>query len=127
MEWDFTPQQVVKAEIDYGLPEFRRDLRHEIEMNMPGTDDTSIDRSFRMLYDLCYWLATGRDYREFERAFTTESAIMFLRAAKEHQQANVEMLGSILQRMIMDGVAEGLSVDDAVARVADAHRAHASN
>lgn len=43
---------------------------------------------------------------------------MFLRALREHGKANVEMLGAILQRMIMDGVEEGLSVDDAVAHVA---------
>lgn len=46
---------------------------------------------------------------------------MFLRALREHVQGNVEMLGAILQRMIMDGVEDGLSVEDAVARVAQAH------
>lgn len=44
--------------------------------------------------------------------------MIFLRAMWEHGKPNVEMLGAILQRMIMDGVAEGLSVDDAVAHVA---------
>lgn len=117
MEWEFTPQEVVKAEVDYTLENFRADLRREVEQNIPGADEKAIENSFRLLYDLCYWLATGKEYDEFERTFTKESTIMFLRAAKTHQQANVEMLGSILQRMIMDGVSEGLSVDAAVARV----------
>lgn len=122
MQWEFTPEQVVKAEVDYTLENFRHDLRQEVEMNIPGTDDEALDRMFRLLYDLCYWLATGKDYQEFEDSIDSPSTHMFLRSAKEHQQDNVAMLGAILQRSIMDGVEAGLPVDDAVAQAAALHQ-----
>ncbi|ODU50386.1 MAG: hypothetical protein ABS92_03165 [Thiobacillus sp. SCN 63-374] len=118
MEWEFTPQQVVKGEIDYGLEEFRHDLMQEVALNIPGLDTEQLEPVFRLAYDLNYWLATGKDYDEFEARFQDLNTVMFLRALREHGKANVEMLGAILQRMIMDGVEEGLSVSDAVARVA---------
>jgi hypothetical protein len=122
MEWSFSPQQVVKGEVDYDLDEFRRDLRQEVEINLPGTDNGSVDRLSHVLYDLCYWLATGKDYREFERSFDSSSTVMFLRSAREHQRDNVEMLGAILQRAIMDGVERGLPLEEAVAAVAERQR-----
>jgi hypothetical protein len=121
MEWEFTPQQVVKGEMDYGLGAFRHDLMQEVAMNMPGLGDEQLEQVFRLAYDLCYWLATGKDYDEFEERFQDINSVMFLRAMREHGKANVEMLGAILQRMIMDGVEEGLSVEGAVAQV-DSHQ-----
>jgi hypothetical protein len=118
MDWEFTPQQVVKGEIDYGLDEFRHDLMQEVALNIPGLGNEQLEPVFRLAYDLCYWLATGKEYDEFEERFQDLNTVMFLRALKEHGKANVEMLGAILQRMIMDGVEEGLSVNDAVAQVA---------
>lgn len=118
MDWEFTPQQVVKGEIDYGLDEFRHDLMQEVALNIPDLGNEQLEPVFRLAYDLCYWLATGKDYDEFEARFQDLNTVMFLRALREHGKANVEMLGAILQRMIMDGVEEGLSVGDAVAQVA---------
>jgi hypothetical protein len=118
MEWEFTPQQVVKGEMDYGLDAFRHDLMQEVALNIPGLGNEQLEQAFRLAYDLSYWLATGKDYDEFEQRFQDINTVMFLRALREHGKANVEMLGAILQRMIMDGVEEGLSVDDAVAQVA---------
>ena len=48
--------------------------------------------------------------------------LMFLRALREHGGANVEMLGAILQRMIMDGVEASLPLEEAVAQVATHHQ-----
>lgn len=118
MEWEFTPQQVVKGEVDYGLDEFRHDLMQEVSMNVPGIGEEQLKAIFALAYDLCYWLATGKEYDEFEGQFKEANAVMFLRAMQEHGQANVEMLGAILQRMIMDGVEEGLALDEAVAQAA---------
>ncbi|BCB27405.1 hypothetical protein SKTS_22910 [Sulfurimicrobium lacus] len=118
MEWEFTPQQVVKGEAGYGLDEFRHDLMQEVGLNIPGLGQEQLEPVFSLAYDLCYWLATGKDYDEFEERFQDNNTVMFLRALREHGKANVEMLGAILQRMIMDGVEAGLSVDDAVDRVA---------
>ena len=117
MEWEFTPQQVVKGEIDYGLDAFRHDLMQEVALNIPDLGNEQLEPVFRLAYDLCYWLATGKDYDEFEERFQDLNTVMFLRALREHGKANVEMLGAILQRMIMDGVEEGLSVEGAVTQV----------
>lgn len=121
MEWEFTPQQVVKGEVDYGLEAFRHDLMQEIALNMPGLGDEQLNPVFALAYDLCYWLATGKDYDEFEEQFQDLNMLMFLRALREHGGANVEMLGAILQRMIMDGVEAGLPVEEALVQVALAH------
>lgn len=118
MEWEFTPQQVVRGEVGYSLEEFRHDLMQEVALNIPGLGDEQLKPVFSLVYDLCYWLATGKDYDEFEGRFQDINTMLLLRALREHGKANVEMLGAILQRMIMDGVEEGLSVDDAVAQVA---------
>lgn len=122
MEWEFTPQQVVKGEVGYGLDEFRHDLMQEVSLNMPGLGDEQLNPVFALTYDLYYWLATGKDYDEFEEQFEDINAVMFLRALREHGQANVEMLGAILQRMIMDGVEAGMPLDKAVAHVATKHQ-----
>lgn len=122
MEWEFTPQQVVKGEVGYGLDEFRHDLMQEVVMNVPGLGEEQLNAVFALAYDLCYWLATGKDYDEFEEQFQDINMLMFLRALREHGGANVEMLGAILQRMIMDGVEASLPLEEAVAQVADHHQ-----
>ncbi|OIP15993.1 MAG: hypothetical protein AUK53_03680 [Betaproteobacteria bacterium CG2_30_59_46] len=121
MEWEFTPQQVVKGEVDYDLDDFRHGLMQEISLNVPGIGEEQLNAVFALAYDLCYWLATGKDYDEFEEQFADINMLMFLRALREHGQGNVEMLGAILQRMIMDGVEAGLPLEEAVAQVAQAH------
>jgi len=121
MEWEFTPQQVVKGEVDYDLDEFRHDLMQEVSLNVPGISDEQLNPVFALAYDLCYWLATGKDYDEFEEQFQDVNMLMFLRALREHGGANVEMLGAILQRMIMDGVEAGLPLEEAVTQVAAHH------
>lgn len=122
MEWEFTPQQVVKGEVGYGLDEFRHDLMQEVSMNVPGLGEEQLNAVFALAYDLCYWLATGKDYDEFEEQFQDINMLMFLRALREHGGANVEMLGAILQRMIMDGVEASLPLEEAVAQVAAHHQ-----
>ena len=122
MEWEFTPQQVVKGEVGYGLDAFRHDLMQEVSLNVPGIGDEQLHRIFALSYDLCYWLATGKDYDEFEERFEDINMLMFLRTLREHGQGNVEMLGAILQRMIMDGVEASLPLEEAVAQVAVHHQ-----
>lgn len=122
MEWEFTPQQVVKGEVGYGLAEFRHDLMQEVFLNVPGIGEKKLNPIFALAYDLCYWLATGKDYDEFEERFQDLNTLMFLRALRAHGQGNVEMLGAILQRMIMDGVESSLPLEEAVAQVAAHHQ-----
>ena len=108
MEWEFTPAQLVCGEAVYGLSEFRRDLGEEVCGNLPGLDEPELDRLFRIIYDLHYWLATGNNYHEFEGQFADQPMLVpLLRGVHAHCTGNVEMLGAILQRLIMNGVEAG--------------------
>jgi hypothetical protein len=119
MEWDFSAEQVIKGEVGYGLAEFRRDLMQEIRMN---AGDDGIGDACDLVYDLCYWRATGKPFEAFLAGFrhdppTTE----FLRSVNAHMDANVAMLGAILQRLIMDRVEAGMSLERAIVDVALLH------
>ena len=123
MEWEFTPEQVVKGEVDYGLDDFRGHLREETAFNLSHLDREQIAKIFDLYYDLCYWLATGKDFAEFEAQFEEGAYVrLFLNQLRQHSEANVEMLGAILQRHIMDGVEKGLSVEGAAHRTSDYHQ-----
>lgn len=123
MEWEFTPEQVVKGEMEYGLVEFRTDLHREVRQNLPpGVEEDEIDGVFTLVYDLCYWLATGGDFEDFEAQFEHDPTVgSFVRTVRDHGTANVEMLGAILQRLIMEGVEAGKGVEEAVAAAAEYH------
>lgn len=122
MEWEFTPGALLRGEAVYGLAEFRRDLAEEIRNNVPGLDEPELERLFRMLYDLHYWLATGNDYPAFEAQYADQSRVVqMLRAVHAQSTGNVEMLAAILQRLIMDGVAAGVPLEHAVEQAAQLH------
>lgn len=122
MEWEFTSADIVRGEVGYGLSEFRRDLGEEIRANLPGLDDPELDRLLRMVYDLHYWLATGNEYREFESQYADQPMLLpLLRAVHAQCAANVEMLGAILQRLIMEGVEAGASLEQALQEAAQRH------
>lgn len=122
MQWDFTAQDVVKARVGYGLAEFRGDLRREVRMNLPGLDEATRERVFALIYDLTYWLATGKTFEEFEAAFESSGFTqLFLARVREQGEDNVAMLGAILQRQIMDRVESGTPVQHAVAEVGAWH------
>jgi hypothetical protein len=59
MEWEFTPQQVVKGEIDYGLDAFRHDLMQEVALNIPDLGNEQLSLFF-VWHTICYSLATAR-------------------------------------------------------------------
>jgi hypothetical protein len=122
MEWEFTAEDVVKARSDYGLDAFRRDLAEEVRMNMDGADEAQHVRAFNLIYDLCYALATNRELEEFLAIYAFDPPTCeFLREVRPAMDANVEMLGAILQRMIMDGVEQGMPLEHAVGEAAARH------
>lgn len=122
MEWEFTPEQVVKAEVDYGLEYFRRDLAEEVRMNLSGADTAQQTQSFNLIYDMCYALATNRDLDDFLSGYSYDPPTCeFLREVQPMMDDNVQMLGAILQRMIMDGVERGLPLENAVEEAASKH------
>jgi hypothetical protein len=123
MEWEFSPEEVVKGEVAYALANFRADLAREVRMNTPDGDDAARAATYDLVYDLCHWLATGRAFDAFlASAAYDPPTCEFLRDVRPMLGANVAMLGAILQRMIMDGVEAGLALDDALARADAEHR-----
>lgn len=123
MQWEFTPEEVVKGVVDYGLEAFRRDLFEEVAANLGSDDEAFLQQSFDVIYDLCYWEATGREFTDFVATLDENSPLEahLLQAIKEHIRDNITMLGAILQRMIMDGVEQGMPVEQAVAQAAQRH------
>lgn len=124
MEWEFTPEEVVKAEVDYGLEQFRADMLEEVRLNMGQMDDAHQLKIFSAMYDLCYWVATGNDYDEFLAGLDQESFFPgFLGSIRENLEPNTVMLGAILQRLIMDRVEEqSMPLEHAIKEVDELHR-----
>jgi hypothetical protein len=122
MEWEFTPKEVVKGEIVYGLADFRQGLAEEVRQNVTG-DTEVFARTYHLLYDLCYALATSKDLDAHLNAYAYDPpTVEFLRELAPVMSANVEMLGAILQRQIMDRVEAGKPLENAVEEVAEWHR-----
>ena len=124
MEWEFTPEQVAKAEVDYGLEQFRADLLEEVRMNMGQMDDAQKLKIFSAMYDLCYWVATGNDCDEFLATLDRDSFFPgFLASIKDNIEPNIVMLGAILQRLIMDRVdVQSMPLKLAIKEVDELHR-----
>lgn len=123
MEWEFTAEDVVKARSGYALEDFRRDLAEEVRMNLGSSDPLQQARTFNLLYDMCHALATGRSLEGFLQAYAYDPPTCeFLREVQPLMAANVDMLGAILQRMIMDGVEAGMPLEHAVGEAASRHR-----
>lgn len=125
MEWEFTAAEVVRGEVDYGLEEFRADLMAEVDQNMGGMEGVEPERVFEVMYGLCYWCATGNDYDEYLAGLDQDSFFpTFLGTIREHLEPNIEMLGAILQRLIMERVeGEGVLLETALKQVDELHRA----
>lgn len=123
MQWDFTPEDVVKGEIGYGLEQFRHDLAEEVRANLDADDATALQQSFDLIYDMCYWLATGRDFAAFAATLPEETPldVHVLQPIKEYMRDNIVMLGAILQRMIMEGIETGMPLEQALNSAAERH------
>lgn len=119
MEWEFTPEDVVKGTVAYGLEDFRNDLAREVRMNVGAASPEALAPTFDLVYDVCYWLATGKPFNELLRGLAHDppTSELVLRI-RQHLDPNVAMLGAILQRRIMDHVAAGVALDSALAAVA---------
>ncbi len=121
MEWEFSAEDVVKARAEYGLADFRRDLVEEVRLNLGATGET-LARSFNLIYDLCYALATHKDLENFLSAYAYDPpTVQFLCEVEPMMAGNAEMLGAILQRQIMDRVGAGMTVEQAVDDTAKWH------
>ncbi len=122
MEWEFTPEDVVKGRSGYGLAAFRHDLAEEVRQNVGGGDADAFARTYHLLYDLCYALATSKDIEAHFAAYAYDPpTVQFLRELQPVMVGNVAMLGAILQRQIMDHVEAGMPLEAAIDEVAAWH------
>jgi hypothetical protein len=124
MEWEFTPEQVVKTEVDYGLEQFRADMLEEVRLNMGQMDDAQQLKIFSAMYDLCYWVATGSEYDDYLATLDQDSFFPgFLAFIRDNLEPNIAMLGAILQRLIMDRVeGQSMPLENALKEVDELHR-----
>lgn len=124
MEWEFTPEQVVKAEVDYDLEQFRADMLQEVRLNMGQMDEAQQLKIYSAMYDLCYWVATGNEYEEFLATLDQDSFFPgFLASIRDNLEPNIAMLGAILQRLIMDRVeGQSMPLENALKEVDELHR-----
>jgi hypothetical protein len=128
MEWEFTPEQVVKGEIGYALEDFRRDLALEVRGNLGPASPEQVAQTTDLLYDLCHVLATDRTLESMLATLAYDPPTCeFLREMVEAMRPNGVMLGAILQRLIMDRVEAGLPLEQALDSVAEHHRQIVSN
>jgi hypothetical protein len=128
MEWEFTPEQVVKGEIGYALEDFRRDLALEVRGNLGPASPEQVAQTTDLLYDLCHVLATDRTLESMLATLAYDPPTCeFLREMVEPMRPNGVMLGAILQRLIMDRVEAGLPLEQALDAVAEHHRQIVSN
>ena len=124
MQWEFTTEDVVKARSEYSLIDFRRDLAEEVRSNVggDGADEVQQTRSFNMIYDLCYALATDKKFDDFLTTYAYDPpTCQFLTELKPFMDDNVAMLGAILQRAIMDRVEANMPLEQAIEDVAQWH------
>lgn len=128
MEWEFTPEQVVKGQVGYALEDFRRDLAMEVRGNLGPASPEQAAQTTDLLYDLCYAMATQGDADAMLATLAYDPpACEFLREMVEPMRPNGEMLGAILQRLIMDRVEAGMPLEQALGSVAEHHRNSLSN
>lgn len=124
MQWEFTAEDVVKARSEYGLLDFRRDLSEELRSNLGAMDEAQQLRSFNLVYDMCYALATDKKFDDFLSGYAFDPpTCQFLTELKPHMADNVTMLGAILQRLIMDRVEANMPLASAIEDVAQWHAA----
>lgn len=123
MEWEFTPEQVVKGEVGYALEDFRRDLAAEVRGNLGPASPEQVAQTTDLLYDLCHVLATDKTVESMLATLAYDPPTCeFLREMVDPMRPNGEMLGAILQRLIMDRVEAGMPLEQALDSVAEHHR-----
>ncbi len=128
MEWEFTPEKVVKGEVGYALEDFRRDLAAEVRGNLGPASPEQVEQTTDLLYELCHVLATNRTVESMLETLAYDPPTCeFLREMAGPMRPNGEMLGAILQRLIMDRVEAGMPLELALNSVVEYHRSVVQN
>jgi hypothetical protein len=113
---------VVKGHADYTLQDFRAGLLSELLANLGQLEPSQLTRSFNLVYDLCYALATDKDIDNFMSGYAFDPpTCQFLAEVQPHMGDNAAMLGAILQRQIVLRVEANMPLASAVHEAAIWH------
>ena len=125
MKWEFTGEQVVKAEVDYSLEEFRGDFYLEVKDNFPEYDKKALDSLYRLAYDVCYCVATQRGLGELLKHCKQKGIkadIKYLELIRDSNLENIDMLKAIFARKVSEFMDAGLNSKDALNRLDEYHK-----
>lgn len=114
MEWAFSAKDVQIGKTRYTLGQFRDDLREEITaQHKVGGGDAEL--LFRLVYDVCYWLATESTLENLITFYGGSMMDMnMLEIIARQNQKNIEMLTAIIKCNYMAGVDAGLTQAEAL-------------
>jgi len=115
MEWDFTPDDVLKGKAEYSLGRFRDDLRNEVRAQLGAAGEEHVTALFHLIYDTCYWLATEGSLDDLPGFYGgTSTDLTLLRVIERQNQDNIEMLKAIIKRRYVGAVDAGLTQAEAL-------------
>lgn len=113
MEWEFSPDQVVKGEIYYPLEDYRDDLWESVN------DYTSPD-GFEILFWSLYHFAMGYSSQEMAERMRRQNNLTEDETREQKKQfeliksthsADIEMLKALIKRQILNYREEGVDVE----------------
>ena len=114
MKWAFTPKDVQNGNVEYSLGQFREDLKKEITAQH-GDGGGDAELLFRLVYDVCYWLATESTLDDLITFYGGSMMDMnMLEIIAEQNQEKIEMLKAIIKRNYAAGVDAGLTQAEAL-------------
>lgn len=113
MEWEFSPEQVVKGEIYYPLEDYREDLWEEVS-------DYTDPEGFEVLFWALYHFAMGYSSREMADRMRrlhelteeeTQSQKQQFELIKSTHAPDIEMLKALIKRQVLNYREEGVDVE----------------
>lgn len=130
MTWNFTPTQVMKGEVNYGLDEFRRDLFEQTEFNFGSHfSPERLEHGFNLFWIICHLMATTKSLDEVQsRLSKLEPPVgrELIKLIAETHKSDAEMLTAIYQNLFLRFFTvalsqslgdEEMSIDQALAMV----------
>ncbi|MDH5436865.1 MAG: hypothetical protein OEX83_08900 [Gammaproteobacteria bacterium] len=114
MEWTFSVNDVQTGKVKYTLGQFRDDLKEEITaQHKVGGGDAEL--LFRLVYDVCYWLATESSLENLIAFYGGSMMDMnMLEIIAGQNQKNIDMLKAIIKCNYIAGIDAGLTQAEAL-------------
>ncbi|NQT80698.1 MAG: hypothetical protein HQ555_09970 [Candidatus Aminicenantes bacterium] len=133
MKWNFTPNEVMKEEVDYGLEEFLRDLLEETKSKISKKDFSDLPEGkkknrkfnkairdvFNFLYEVYYLAAIKKQRLRDILKHSNEEDRKIIKKILEENKDNSDMLHSILMKRIERELNKGLTKKQALKSVGE--------